>query len=310
MISLSNRIGLGCMGLTGTWDAAQMDAAREKRAIEAFGAALEAGIELYDHADIYGGGTCEEVFKACLRAFPGAREKILIATKGSIGGGQYNLSEAYLNECIARSLQRMGIEQIDLYQLHRPDPLTHPRETARAVNAALKDGRVRQVGVSNFHPEQVRALQLFLDAPLVSNQIELSILRLEAFYEGWKLADDGGGGSGSGQIGDGTLDQCMALDMTPLAYGPLAQARLTREAAPDSREARVVAKLDEIGARQGATRTQVALAWLLTHPSGVVPLVGSANPQHIREAVGARELRLSRDDWYGLWTASWGRSVP
>lgn len=307
---LTNRIALGCMGLTGTWNAAEMNADREKRAIDAFQAAYEAGIQLYDHADIYGGGTCEEVFAKCLASVPGAREKIFIATKGGIRSGMYDFRDDYLTMCIERSLTRMNIEYIDLYQLHRPDPLTHPRDTARTLNAALKSGKVRAVGVSNFHPEQVRALQTFLDVPLVSNQVELSILRLEAFYEGWRLATDGGGGSGSGEIGDGTLDQCMALGLTPLAYGPLAQARLSKDAQPETRESAVVAKLDEIAPQYDATRTQIALAWLLTHPSGIVPLVGSANPAHIREAVGAQDLRLTHEEWYGLWTAAWGRRVP
>lgn len=307
---LTNRIALGCMGLTGTWKPSEMDASREKRAIDAFGAALEAGIQLYDHADIYGAGTCEEVFSKCLAAFPGSRENIIIATKGGIRAGFYDLSEKYLNACLDRSLRRMNVEYVDLYQLHRPDPLTHPRETARFLNLAIKSGRVRQIGVSNFHPEQVRALQTFLDAPLVSNQIELSLLRLEAFYESWRLADDGGGGSSSSEIGDGTLDQCMALDMTPLAYGPLAQARVTRDAPTGTREGRVVEKLDLLAGEYNATRTQIALAWLLSHPSGIVPLVGSANPGHIREAALANDLRLTREEWHGLWTASWGRNVP
>ena len=163
-------IALGCMGLTGTWNASDMNAEREKRAVDAFGAALEAGITLYDHADIYGGGTCEEVFKACLAAFPDAREKIVIATKGGIRSGHYNLSAAYLEECIERSLKRMGIDAIDLYQLHRPDPLTHPSETASALNKALKQQKILSVGVSNYYPEQVRALQRYLDAPLPVGQ--------------------------------------------------------------------------------------------------------------------------------------------
>jgi predicted oxidoreductase len=310
--NLSNRIALGCMGLTGTWNPADMNAEREKRAIQAFEAAYEAGITFYDHADVYGGGSCEEVFAKCLAAVPGSREKILIATKGGIRliQGFYDLSEKYLTECIERSLRRMNIEQIDLYQVHRPDPMAHPRETANALNAALKSGKVRYVGVSNYHPEQVRALQTFLDAPIVSNQVQLSLLRLEAFYEGWKMADDGGGGSSSTEMGDGTLDQCMALNMTPLAYSPLAKAKLSTGGADDARSQAVAAKLDAIALKYDATQTQIALAWLLSHPSGIVPLVGSANPEHIREAVGANTLRLTREEWYALWTASWGRKVP
>src|SRR5207248_1472710 len=178
------RIALGCMGLSGTWNPAEVGPANRRRAIAAFEAALEAGITLYDHADIYGGGSCEEVFKDCLTAVPGSRERIVIATKGGIRQGYYDLSAPYLTACVERSLGRMGIEYIDLYQLHRPDPLTHPAETARALNDVLRRGLIRAVGVSNYYPEQARALQRYVDAPLRSNQIEISLMRLAPLYEG------------------------------------------------------------------------------------------------------------------------------
>jgi predicted oxidoreductase len=299
---LVSRIALGCMGLTGTWNPAEMNAEREKRAITAFEAAVDVGITLYDHADIYGGGTCEEVFKTCLKAVPGSREKIVIATKGGIRSGFYNLSAPYLREAIDRSLRRMGIDAIDLYQLHRPDPFTHPAETAAALNEALREGKILSVGVSNFYPEQVRALQRYLDAPIRSNQISISLNRLDPFYEGLD--------NGSGRVGDGTLDQCMALRMTPLAYSPLGGGRLARGEAPNERQQAIQDTLNTLSEKYNRTPTQVALGWLLSHPSGIIPLVGSANPEHIREAAGAADLTLEREDWYQLWTAAWGRRVP
>ncbi len=296
------RIALGCMGLTGTWNPAEMGPAHKKRATAAFEAALETGITLFDHADIYGGGTCEEVFKDCLAAVPGARERITIATKGGIvlGRGHYNLTAPYLTECVERSLRRMGIDYIDLYQLHRPDPLTHPGETAGALNALLRRGVIRAVGVSNYYPEQIRALQRYLDAPLRGNQIEFSLSHLEPLYEG----RDGG---------DGTLDQCMALGMTPLAWSPLGGGALTRRAAESTETLRLQGLRAELAVqaeRYEATLTQVALAWVLAHPAGIIPLVGSADPDHIREAAGAARIVLEREDWYRLWTAAAGHPVP
>ena len=292
------------MSLTGTWNPAEMDAAREKRAIEAFGAALESGIDFYDHADIYGGGTCEEVFSPCLAAFPEARTKIYIATKGGICNGFYNLSKSYLNECIERSLRRMNIEYIDLYQLHRPDPLTHPSETAEALGAALASGKIRAVGVSNYYPEQVRALQKHLDAPVVSNQISISLNRLDPIYEGLKTTTD--------TFGDGTLDQCIANEMVPLAYSPLRNLPIRDEDQSDDDEPRAALRktLREMADKYDATPVQIALAWLLAHPARIVPLVGSANPDHIREGASAATTKLEREDWYALWTAAWGHRVP
>ena len=298
-----SRIALGCMGLTGTWNPAEMSPEREKRAVAAFEAALAAGITFYDHADIYGGGTCEEVFKACLAAVPGAREKIVIATKGGIRSGHYNLTAPYLRECVERSLRRMGIDRIDLYQLHRPDPLTHPAETAGVLNELLQEGKILHVGVSNYYPEQVRALQRYLDAPLASNQFSFSLANLAPLYEGLD--------SGDGRRGDGTVDQCMAMRITPLAYSPLGGGRLTRPApSGNERAEKLHTALQELAGKHSATPAQIALAWVLAHPAGVVPLVGSTSPEHICEAAGAIRVNLSREEWYGLWTAAWGRSVP
>jgi predicted oxidoreductase len=295
------RVALGCMGLSGTWNPSEFGPENMKRAITAFEAAVEAGITLYDHADIYGGGTCEQVFADCLRAIPGVRDRIIIATKGGIRQGFYDLSADYITSCVERSLQRMSIDYIDLYQLHRPDPLTHPAETARALNDLLRRGLIRYVGVSNYYPEQIRALQRYLDAPLRSNQIEISLARLTPIYEGW----DGG---------DGTLDQCMALGMTPMAWSPLGAGTLMGKKGwyevDQARVERVRTELDAQAARHNCTPAQVALAWLLAHPAGIIPIVGSTSPEHIREAVGAMRVELGREDWYSLWVAAWGRPVP
>jgi predicted oxidoreductase len=295
-----SRIGLGCMGLSGTWNPAEVGPDHRRRAIASFEAALAAGITLFDHADIYGGGSCEALFKDCLQAVPGARARIVIATKGGIRQGYYSLSAPYLTVCVEESLTRMGIDYIDLYQAHRPDPFTHPSETAGALNDLLRRGLIRAVGVSNYYPEQVRALQRYLDVPIRSNQIEISLARLDPIYEGL------GGG-------DGTLDQCMGLGMTPLAWGPLGQGVLSGARPHPAGPERGEDLRTEIAyqARQyDASFLQIALAWLLAHPAGIIPLVGSNNPDHIREAAAASHIMLAREDWYRLWVAAWGRQVP
>ena len=310
MFDKHKQIALGCMGLTGTWDAAEMTPARVKRAVDAFEAALVAGITLYDHADIYGGGTCESVFKDCLAAFPDVRGDIQIWSKGAIRDGYFDHSPAYLRECIERSRQRMGIDYLDLFQLHRPDPLAHPRETAKVLQEALDAGHIRAVGVSNYFPEQIRALQTFLDAPIVSHQWELHILRLQPFYEGWRAPAFKGYSGEMNEYGDGTLDFCLANGITPLAYAPLAMGRLTKSDSEVGRERDVQDTLGKLAIKYDATRTQIALAWLRTHPSGIIPVVGSANPQHIFEAAQKTDLRLEKTDWYDVWKASWERGMP
>ncbi len=296
------------MGLSGTWNAAEVGPEHKKKAVTAFNTAVEAGITFYDHADFYGAFTCEALFKDCLASIPGIREKIFIATKVGIAWpyGYYDHSPEYIVKGLEGSLTRMGIDYVDLYQLHRPDPLTHPGETAEVLDNMVQRGLIRAVGVSNYYPHQVLALQAYLQAPIVSNQISLSLTRLDPIYEG-----------AAGGNGDGVLDQCLELDMTPLAYSPLGSGWLSgrREIPADhhdrERLTRILGAMAEISPQYGdATPAQLALAWLLRHPAGIIPLVGASKPDHIREAVGAVNVELSRPDWYRLWVAARGAGVP
>jgi predicted oxidoreductase len=307
-----SRIALGCMGLAGTWDPKSVGPDNVRNAVAAFEAALDAGITFFDHADIYGGTACESIFRECLKAVPGARERIFIATKFGIRSGFYEHEPAYIRQQIHGSLERMGIDYVDLYQVHRPDPLTHPREVAAELDALVDEGLVRAIGVSNYYPQQTLALAKYLRHPVVSNQIHISLLRLDPIYEG-----QAGAAGSPGGFGDGVLDQCMELNITPLAYSPIEKGYLSGKKQPPAdhpkREQieRTVAALNELSpAYDGATPTQLAVAWLLRHPAGIIPLVGSNNPEHIREFAAAASLDLSRADWYKLWVASRGQRVP
>ncbi len=309
-----SRIALGCMGLAGTWNPDEVGPEHRRKAIAAFEAALAAGITFYDHADIYGGTACESIFKDCLEAIPGSREKIFIATKVGIRRGYYEHSPSYIRESLYGSLKRMGIDYVDLYQLHRPDPLSHPAETAAALDELMAEGLIKSVGISNYYPQQTLALQKYLKAPIVSNQISISLLRLDPIYEGaagGKATSEAAGAD----AGDGVLDQCLELNITPLAYSPLGGGWLSgrREVPADASPAiaRTLAALTEMAPAYGdATPGQLALAWLLAHPAKIIPLVGSNNPAHIEEAAAAASLTLSRTDWYKLWVAARGVNVP
>ncbi len=308
-----SRIALGCMGLASTGNPAEVGPENVRRAIAAFEAALDAGITFYDHADIYGGTACEAIFKQCLAAVPGVRERIFIATKVGIRSGFYDHSPDYIRSSILGSLGRLGVDYVDLYQMHRPDPLSHPARTAQVLDELMAQGLIKAVGVSNYYPHQTLALQKYLKAPIVSNQISLSLLRLDPIYEGAAGETDP---TKPGGAGDGVLDQCLELGMTPLAYSPLWKGWLSgRKDVPegDAHAAirRTVDALRKLGPAYGdATPTQLALAWLLKHPSQIIPLVGSNDPAHIREAAGAANITLSREDWYALWIASRGEAVP
>ena len=261
-------------------------------------AALEAGISFFDTADIYGPdngepfGAAEALLGRVLKEAPHLREKFVLATKGGIRPGvPYDSSEAYLTAALDASLKRMGVEQVELYQIHRPDVMTHPEALARTLGKMLAAGKIAEVGVSNFTTAQVAALQAHLVFPIAATQIELSPLVIDP-------------------IEDGSLDQAMTLNLGVLAWSPLAQGRLGDAAASDPRVAAVRAALDELGAGLGVSRTVAAYAWLMAHPARPIPIVGSQQPGRIAEAAKALSLTVDRAAWYKVLIAARGVPLP
>jgi predicted oxidoreductase len=260
-------------------------------------AARESGITLFDTADIYGldgghgFGTAESLLGEVLKAEPTLRKSMVIATKGGIRPGvPYDSSAAYLQSACDASLKRLGIDQIDLYQIHRPDLLTHPGEVAEGLVKLKRAGKINAVGVSNYTAAQTAALQAWLDLPLVSHQPELSPLHIDA-------------------VTDGVLDQAMERDMAVLAWSPLAGGRLT-DSPSDGRARAVVEELDRLALREGVSRASLALAWVMAHPARPIPIVGSQTPERIRAIKEVFKVRLDRADWYSVLVASRGVALP
>ena len=259
-------------------------------------AALDAGITLLDTADIYGFdgsggfGRAEALLGDVLAAEPGLRSRMVLATKGGILPPlPYDQSPEYLVQAIDASLRRLRVERVDLWQIHRPDVLAHPHETARALDRAIADGKIGALGVSNFTVAQTAALNGFLDHKLVATQPEISPLRIEP-------------------IENGELDQAMAMGLVPLAWSPLGGGRL---AAPETaRDRAVAAALDAVTAEHGISRTVAAYSWLMAHPAGIVPIVGSQQPARIAEAAQALTVRWTRADWYAVLVAARGVPLP
>jgi len=301
----ASRLAYGCWRLAGTWDPREVTAEAEARGRAAVMAAVEAGYTLFDHADIYCHGVCESLFGRVLAGVPGLRERLLIATKcgirraGDPAGApvRYDFSAGHIEASCEGSLKRLGVETIDLYLLHRPDYLMEPEEVARAFDRLRRAGKVREFGVSNFQPWQVDLLRRACPMPLVANQVEVSLAHLAP-------------------LEDGTLGQCQAEGMTPMGWSPLAGGQLgdgARRLLPSQegyRTDRLKQELDAVAGERGATRTQVALAWLMRHPAGIMPVVGSTDPARIREAAAAVELKLSREEWYRLLAAARTEPLP
>jgi predicted oxidoreductase len=259
-------------------------------------AALDAGITLLDTADIYGFdgaggfGDAEALLGEVLAAEPALRGRMVLASKGGILPPlPYDQSPAYLTQALEASLRRLRTDCIDLYQIHRPDILAHPQEVARVLDDALTAGKIRAIGVSNFTVHQIAALNHFLGHKLVVTQPEISPLRIACFE-------------------NGELDQAMMLGLTPLAWSPLGGGRLAN---PESaRDQAVAAQLDRVAAGQGVSRSVAAYSWLMAHPAGIVPIIGSQQPDRIVEGAQAVQVRWTRQDWYAVLVAARGERLP
>lgn len=259
-------------------------------------AALDAGITLLDTADIYGFdgqggfGDAEALLGEVLAAEPALRGRMVLATKGGILPPlPYDQSAAYLREAIDASLRRLRTGCVDLWQIHRPDILAHPQEVARVLDDAVASGKVRTLGVSNCTLHQTAALNQFLGHKLVATQPEISPLRITCFE-------------------NGELDQAMMLGLTPLAWSPLGGGRL---ATPETaRDKAVASALDRVAGEQGVSRTVAAYGWLMAHPAGIVPIIGSQNAARIAEGADALKVRWTRQDWYAVLVAARGEALP
>lgn len=303
------RLCYGAMRISGTWDRDKVDAAAIERGIRSLEAAVEAGYTFIDHADIYGDTTCEMIHGLALDRHPEWREQLVVATKCGIRfedepsgtPHRYDFDGDYIRQSIDGSLQRLKLERIDLYQLHRPDWLADPAEIAQAMIDIHKAGKVRYFGVSNFRPTLVNALQASLPFPLVSNQVQIHLLRLDCFE-------------------DGTLDQCLEKNMTPLAWSPVAGGRLGAaldEKAPlpseTDAQAGIIVRLRpvlaQVAKEYGVTPLAILLAWQMRHPSKIIPILGTVRPEVMREAAKADDITLDRDNWYRILRVARGRKL-
>jgi predicted oxidoreductase len=254
-------------------------------------AALDSGITLFDTADIYGFngaggfGDAEAALGCVLSEASDLRARMVLATKGGIiPGVPYDSSPAYLERALDASLRRLGVEQVDLWQVHRPDLLAHPQELAATLEKMIASGKTRAVGVSNFTPAQVVALESFLTIPLASTQPEFSPLHTDPLW-------------------DGTLDLAMKRDHAVLAWSPLGGGRLGQDGP-------VATLLADKGAQHGVSTTAATYAWLMAHPVRVIPIVGSQRAERIREAGDAFKVEWTRAEWYAVLQASMGKKLP
>lgn len=292
-----SEISLGCMRI------AEMTKPEIERLIRT---ALEEGIDFFDHADIYGGGECEAKFADALEMKPSVRETMLIQSKCGIRKGSFDFSKEHILAAVDGSLQRLRTDYLDVLLLHRPDALVEPEEVAGAFTMLQEAGKVRHFGVSNQNPMQIELLKRYVKQPILFNQLQLSITNTGMIDAGVNVNME----IGASVDRDGSiLDYCRLHDITiqpwsPFQYGFFEGTFLGNPKFPELNR-----KIDEVAARYAVTNTAIAIAWLLRHPAHMQPILGTTNPQRVKDACRASEIRLSRQEWYEIYLAA-GNKLP
>jgi len=259
---------------------------------------LDLGLTTFDHADIYGDYRCETLFGEALKLAPELKHKMQIVSKCGIKlisprypdrrVKHYDTSAAHIRYSVDNSLRRLGVERLDTLLIHRPDPFMNAHETGACLDTLIQEGKIASAGVSNFAAHEFDLLQSAMRNPLVTNQLEISLLAQHTFL-------------------DGSLGQCQQRRIRPMAWSPLAGGRLFGD---EAAALRLRPAMTRIAQAQGVDIDAVAIAWLLAHPAGMVPVVGTNNLTRMARLGDAFKVQLDRETWYDLWTLAAGKEVP
>jgi predicted oxidoreductase len=312
---VASRIIQGCMNLGGGWDQEPVSAEAKRKADLVVRTALDVGINMFDHADIYTFNKSEEVFGQILAGDPSLREKIVLQTKCAVrfpgdpdakAPLRYDNSAAHILRSVEGSLKRLRTDRVDILLIHRPDPLMEPEEIAGAFDRLHREGKALDFGVSNFTAAQMKLLGRALTRPLVVNQVEVHLLQIA-------LIDEGINANMTGDQGPrtmGTMEYCQLNRITVQSWRPVCQGIVCDEAKCKSdTEKKVAGAVAELADAKKVSREAIVLAWLLRHPAGIQPVIGTLNPDHIRNCAQADAVALSREEWNRLYIAARGRNL-
>jgi predicted oxidoreductase len=309
----------GCMMIGGDFDGSSLSAEQRNKGRAAIDAALECGLNFFDHADIYCFGKSESVFGEFLAANPDLRDKIIVQSKCGIClrnqpqeglPGRYDLSFEHIIDSVDGSLRRLQTDHLDILLLHRPDILVEPKEVSQAFDRLYRTGKVRSFGVSNHSPAQIELLKASVEQPIVVNQIEYNPVHTplhdSAIHANMKRPD-------FGNPGEGIIEYCRLHGIALQAWGSLARGVLTGKPPGPETEPRIretATLIERLAKERSVSREAIVLAWILRHPAGIRPVVGTTNPDRIRACCEATSVKLSRADWYQIYSAALGQGVP
>ncbi|MBB6734567.1 aldo/keto reductase [Cohnella zeiphila] len=290
-------VAVGCMRIN------SLGKAEAERFVQA---SLEAGANFFDHADIYGGGTCEEIFAEAIHMNDDVREKIILQSKCGIRKGMFDFSKEHILSSVDGILKRLKTDYLDVLLLHRPDTLVEPEEVAEAFDQLATSGKVRHFGVSNQHPRQIDLLKKYVKQPIVANQLQLSITNTTMIASGFNVNMEN---DAAVNRDGGVLDYCRLNDITiqpwsPFQYGFFEGVFLGNEKFPELNK-----KIDEVAAKYDVSNTTIAIAWLLRHPAKMQPVTGTMNIGRLQDCIKASDIYLTREEWYEIFRAA-GNILP
>lgn len=293
----ASAVAMGCMRLTDT-----------KTSVDSIiGTALESGIDFFDHADIYGGGKCEELFGEYLSSHKDIRDKITVQTKCAIRRGCYDFSKEHILNSVNASLKRLRTDYIDVLLLHRPDTLMEPEEVAEAFNQLERDGKVRYFGVSNHNLYQIELLKTAVKQPIITNQLQMSITESGMITSGLNVNMKN---SESVMHDGGLLEYSRIKNITIQTWSPFQKGFFEGTFIGDNEHyPELNKKLAELAEKYSATPTGIAAAWILRHPADMQLISGSVSEQRIKEICRGADITLTREDWYSLYLAA-GYCLP
>lgn len=290
-------VAVGCMRIN------SLEKAEAERFVQS---ALEEGANFFDHADIYGGGACEEIFADAIHMNAEVREKIILQSKCGIRQGMFDFSKEHILNSVDGILKRLRTEYLDVLLLHRPDALVEPEEVAEAFDQLESSGKVRHFGVSNQNPMQIQLLKKAVKQPLVANQLQLSITNTTMIQSGINVnMENDAAVNRDGSV----LDFCRLHDITiqpwsPFQYGFFEGVFLGSDKFPELNR-----KIDEIAEKYNVTNTTIAIAWLLRHPAQMQPIIGTMNINRLKDCIQAGDVTLTREEWYAIYRAA-GNILP
>lgn len=306
----------GCMGLGGGFNENPVTQEDTNQAAKAIETALESGIDTFDHADIYAFGKAESVFGNVLKDNPSLRDKMKLQSKTGIkighgpnGSSTYDLSKEYILAQVKGILKRLNTDYLDTFLLHRPDALMEVDEIAAAFQQLKQDGLVHDFGVSNMSVHQMVLLDLCLDEPLVTNQIQLS-LGHSVLLDLGVTVNTAVAPRSSGL--EGMLEYAQMNHMSLQTWGSLDGGLFTGKPVedPNSTVGKTASLISELAEKHSTNVNAIALAWLFKIPGTIEPVIGTTNTERIKQCGEATRIELTREEWYNLWITARGNGLP